>query len=366
MPQIIVTADDGRDRRLCSAGADQRPATSRASFSPLSSSSGSAGQSTTPRARRPPRARPARASAGERRNHRLVDAGAEGLGGDPHVGSAGGIAPARRRVALAGRWPRARTSRPRRRHPDPRASRRPRCTPQARTRAPACGGPPRAPWRPPPERGGRRGPLGVRESPGRARGSRRCRPAAATRARPPPGRRRASSRSTAPRNRCETSRPADHGVWYSSRPAKRSSSSSGAPRRRDLLEDRAAPPGPGHELAGQPLQLAVHAPARTRARRCRPTSRSAARPRTRSTAGVRRTAPPPPRPASRPRALGCQRGPPAVGPAQQRRARSEQGPVEIHVQAAHGGGDRSSRRHTRSRWPPPSATSPGPRSCRGP
>ena len=31
------------------------------------------------------------------------------------------------------------------------------------------------------------------------------------------------------RNRCETSRPSDHGVWYSSRPANRESSSAGAP-----------------------------------------------------------------------------------------------------------------------------------------
>ena len=58
---------------------------------------------------------------------------------------------------------------------------------------------------------------------------RRCRPGAASRSRRVCSAVVAASRSTAPRNRCETSRLAAHGVWYSSRPAKCSSSSAGAP-----------------------------------------------------------------------------------------------------------------------------------------
>ena len=70
----------------------------------------------------------------------------------------------------------------------------------------------------------------------------------------------ASARSIAPRNRCETSRPRFHGVWYSSRPACARAAARAPPSARSGR--RSSPPGRRHDPVGQPLELAVdHEPA---------------------------------------------------------------------------------------------------------
>ena len=116
------------------------------------------------------------------------------------------------------------------------------------------------------------------------RGRRRCRRAAASRSPPSSSTARTSSRSTAPRNRCETSRPIDHGVWYSSLPGEPLEQQRRRARSLDLLVDRAALLARGRRRRSA-TRARRRSPARSRARRCTRASRSAGRPRTRSTAG---------------------------------------------------------------------------------
>lgn len=133
-----------------------------------------------------------------------------------------------------------------------------------------------------------------------ARGRSRCRPGAAIRPRlhaepppPHPGQRipgtgakplDGSTRECGTRDVRGSARAA-----VLARPSARSARRSNRPRER----------GPGRQSA---TRARHRSPARSRARRCRQATRSAGRPRTRSTACARNTAPPPLPPASTPRA----------------------------------------------------------------
>ena len=89
-----------------------------------------------------------------------------------------------------------------------------------------------------------------------------------------------------PRNRCETSRPRDQGVWYSSRPANRRAA---APAPRTPRSGRRSMPalGRGDDAVGQPLELAVDTSPQPSSKMYAELSRSAARPRRPALAAAR-------------------------------------------------------------------------------
>ena len=146
----------------------------------------------------------------------------------------------------------------------------------------------------------------------------------------------ASASSTSPRNRCETSRNADHGVWGSSRPAKCSSSRCRRAGRLDLVVDRAGLDA-RLQAIGQPLQLAVeHQPAAELedVGAC-PDQPSGFEHAGLLASGVDHDLDVGPR--ARFERSGAEQAEAPVGARHERCVGAEQGAVEIHVQAAHRG-----------------------------
>ena len=177
----------------------------------------------------------------------------------------------------------------------------------------------------------------------RARRSRRCRAGAGRRGRARASSAFASSTSTLPRKRSESSRWRCQGQCHSSRPAKCSKSSvrdaRGPPSSR-----RGSRPSSGSSVAGQQRSSRRRSRPRSRPRRCRsvwPIRRASSSTGPRGGPDMITTSTPARWQASSARAWSIEKL--ALGVAEQRAAAAEQGPVEVGVDAAQGHGRNRSR-----------------------